>query len=168
RGRDRPAGRARLARLCRDQAIPAGRHAGLTEQQRRRVQRHIRGCLFICRPRAAKGRDRGEWTIGPALAKLAEAGAGRPALPPPVDMDRERRRPGAAPGSAGPPRTGLARLIQRGSDLLTTGTVRITHLPGVATTIRFTGDNPRTASAVAVTMVAVTAGVILALSPGTP
>src|SRR5437764_1003702 len=61
-------------------------------------------------------------------------------------------------------RSELARLIQRGSDLLTTGTVRITHLPGVATTIRFTGDNPRTASAVAVTMVAVTAGVILALT----
>src|SRR5205814_8398890 len=46
----------RLDRLCRDKRIPAGRYASLTEEQRRSVQRHIRACLFLCRPRAAKGR----------------------------------------------------------------------------------------------------------------
>jgi RNA polymerase sigma factor (sigma-70 family) len=61
----------RLNDLCTRQRIRPGRAARLSQDQRRRVHRHITQCR-ICGPQARVARDRGQWALGPGLVPLAD------------------------------------------------------------------------------------------------
>jgi DNA-directed RNA polymerase specialized sigma24 family protein len=62
---------ARLNDLCTRQRIGPGRAVRLSQDQRRRVHRHITQCQ-ICGPQAKVASDRGQWALGPGLVPLGD------------------------------------------------------------------------------------------------